>query len=143
MVRHHVAQGSGVVEVPAPALHANALGIGDLHMVDIAAIPERLENGIVKAEDQDVLYRLFAEVVIDAVDLVFLEHALDIAVQRLGGVQVVSKWLLDHDPAPVCIVLLRQASSSQLLDDRRKKPGRGREVKKIITLSVVLGVYPG
>ena len=72
VVGHHIAQGSCIIEVSAPSLHSNRFRIRDLHMVDVAPIPDRLEDGIVETEDHDVLHGLLAQVVIDAVNLVFL-----------------------------------------------------------------------
>ena len=80
MVRDHVAQRSCSFKVGAAPLHADRLGIRDLHVVDVAPVPDGLENRVVEAEDHDVLHGLFAEVVIDAVDLVLEQHALDVAV---------------------------------------------------------------
>jgi len=56
----------------------------NLHHVDVAAIPDRLENGVVEPEHHDVLDRLLPQVVIDAVNLIFVQHALDLAIQSLG-----------------------------------------------------------
>ena len=69
VVLDHVAQRAGLLVVAAAPLDAERLGDGDLHVVDVAAVPERLEDAVGEAEDQDVLDRLLAEVVVDAVDL--------------------------------------------------------------------------
>ena len=45
------------------------LGHGDLDVVHVAAIPERLEDAVAEPEDEQVADRLLAQVVIDAVDL--------------------------------------------------------------------------
>jgi hypothetical protein len=42
-------------------------------VVDVVAVPERLEDGVGEAEDQQVLHRLLAQVVVDAVDLLLVE----------------------------------------------------------------------
>jgi hypothetical protein len=105
MVWNHVAQGACIVEVGASALNSDCFGVGDLYMVDVAAIPDGLEDGVVEAENHDVLHGLFAEIVIDAVDLVFLQDALDVAIQGLGGFDIGSEGLLDDDAAPASLVL--------------------------------------
>ena len=77
MVGHHVAQRAGrFVELAAP-LDADGFGHCDLHMIDAVAIPQRLEQAIGEAQRHDVLHRLFAQEMIDAVDLIFA--------QRLAG----------------------------------------------------------
>ena len=75
MVLHHVAQRAGlVVELRAP-LDAELLGDRDLHVLDAAAAPQRLEQRVAEAQRQQVLHRLLAEIVIDAKDLLLGEDA--------------------------------------------------------------------
>ena len=47
-------------------------------------------------ERQQVLHRLLAEVVVDAVDLPLVEDAEDRAVEGARGLEVVAERLLDH-----------------------------------------------
>ena len=60
-------------------------------MVDVVAIPDRLEDPIRQAKGENVLDGLFAQIVVDAVDLRFLEDLLDLAIELAGGGQVGSK----------------------------------------------------
>ena len=73
MVLNHVAQRAGCFVVTAPTAHANRLGICDLNVIDVLTIPERLENAVGKTKDQQILYRLFAEIVIDTINLTFVK----------------------------------------------------------------------
>ena len=73
VVLQHVAQRAGIVVVVGAVLDADRLGHGDLHVVDEVAVPQRLDQGVGEAEHQQVLHRLLAEVVIDAVDLLLVE----------------------------------------------------------------------
>ncbi len=57
--------------------HAHRLGHGDLDVIDIVAVPQRLENRVGKTEDEDILDGLFAQVVVDAVDLILIEYGVD------------------------------------------------------------------
>ena len=57
---HHVAQRARLVVVAAAPLDADRLGDGDLHVVDVAAVPDRLEDAVAEAERQDVLDGLLA-----------------------------------------------------------------------------------
>ena len=66
---------------PRPSIPI-AFGNGDLHMVNVLAIPDRLEDAIGKAENQQVLHRLFAEIMVDAVDLRLGEGAGDLVIER-------------------------------------------------------------
>ncbi len=71
MVRHHVAQRAGGVVEAAAMADADLFIDRDLHMVDVIAVPDRLEHAVGEAQHQDVLHRFLAEVMIDPVDLVF------------------------------------------------------------------------
>ena len=82
MVLDDVAQGAGRLVEAAPLLHPERLGHGDLHVVDVAAVPERLEDGVGEAQGQDVLDRLLPEVVVDPVDLRLVEGLVQ------GGVEL-------------------------------------------------------
>ena len=69
MVLDDVPRHAGLLVELAAALDADLLGDGDLHVVDVLAVPERLEDAVREAEDEEVLDRLLAEVVIDPEDL--------------------------------------------------------------------------
>lgn len=57
-------------------------------MVNVTPVPERLEDAVAQSESQDVLHRLFAQVVVDAVDLALVEDAEHVGVERLGAGEV-------------------------------------------------------
>ena len=75
VVLEDVAAGAGLLVERAAALDAQVLGHGDLDVVDVAPVPERLEDAVAEAEDQQVADRLLAQVVVDAVDLRLVEDA--------------------------------------------------------------------
>ena len=54
---------------------ADVLGRGDLDVVDVVAVPDRLEQPVGEAEREHVLDGLLAQVVVDAEDLVLVEDA--------------------------------------------------------------------
>ena len=119
MVLHHVAQRAGaLVERPA-AFDPDRLRRRDLHVIDVVPVPDVLEYAVRKAEDQDVLHRLLAQVVIDAEDLVLVEDLVHLIVQRARRFQVVPERLLDDvrtqclpsPPSRGCAISCRQASS--------------------------------
>ena len=88
-----------LVELAAP-LDADVLGDGDLHVVDVLAAPERLEERVGEAEDEQVLHRLLAEVVVDAEDLRLVEGRGDRVVERARAREVVPERLLEDDARP-------------------------------------------
>ena len=109
VVGDHVAQRACRVKVSAAQFDSDGFRVRDLHMVDVAAVPDGLEDGVVKAKHHDVLHRLFAQVMIDAINLVFRQHRLDVAVQGLGRVEIVPERLFDHHPPPASILSGRKA----------------------------------
>ena len=110
-------------------------------MINIATVPEWLENSVSETEHQNILNRLFSQVVIDAVHLLLPEHLQDLLVERLHAFQVVSKRLLDNDSGPAAGAV--QANRSQQLSEGSVETGRRGEVKKAITGSSTLLIDPG
>jgi hypothetical protein len=64
------------------------------------AVPEPLENGVGKAEHQNVLHRFLAEIMVNAADLLLVRVAGQFPVQRVRGGEVVAERLLDDDALP-------------------------------------------
>ena len=81
MIRDHVTQGSGRVIIPAALLDAELFRHGDLDMVDIVSVPDRLEDAVAEAKDQNILHRLFAEIMVDAIDLPFVKYLQKVGIQ--------------------------------------------------------------
>ena len=65
-------------------LHAEIFGHGNLNILDGVAFPERFKNRVREAERQEILHRLFAEVMIDAVDLGFVDILMEGRIQMPG-----------------------------------------------------------
>ena len=74
MVRDHVPKGTGRIVIAAALFNAEIFRDSDLHMVDEIAVPDRLENAVAETKDQNVLHRFFAEIMVDAIDLVFRKY---------------------------------------------------------------------
>ena len=121
VVLDQVAQRARVVVVAGAAADAEVLGGGDLDVVDVVAVPDRLEHAVREPERQHVLDGLLAEVVVDPEDLRLVEHAQHLAVElaRLG--QLRAERLLDHHAHLGLAVDLVQAVLAQLA---RRSPGR-------------------
>ncbi|MNG93976.1 hypothetical protein D3C79_529690 [compost metagenome] len=113
VIGHHVAQGAGVVIERATGLDADRFGGGDLHVVDVVVVPERLEQAVGEAADQNVLHRLFAQVMVDAVDLPLAHHLQQAGVQGLGAGQVGAERFLYHDPTKTAFGLVQQPGIAQ------------------------------
>ena len=98
MALNHVAHGSDAVVVAGATFEPDGLGGRDLNVVDVAAVPQRLEEQIGEAKDQQVLHGLLAEVVVDAKHVLVVENASEGAVELLGGCQVRAEGFF-HDDA--------------------------------------------
>ena len=142
VVLDDVAQGAGLVVVAAARADAEVLGHGDLHVVDVAAVPDRLEDRVAEPQDQDVLDRLLPQVVVDAVDLPLAEDDVQAGVQLAGRLQVRAERLLDDQPGEALGVvrLLGQAGAAEVLGDDREELGGGGEVEEAVAARPQLGV---
>ena len=69
-------------------------------MVDHLAVPDRLEDPVGEAQDEHVLDRLLAEVVVDPVDLALVEVRAQERVQLPRARRVVAERLLDDQARP-------------------------------------------
>ena len=134
-------------------LDAERLGRRDLHVVDVAAVPDRFEDAVGEAKDEDVLHRLLGQVVVDAVYLPLVEGRAHHGVQRPGAFEVAAERLFDDDPhpAPVLAVLVGRAGGAALLqpggaealDDHREQTGRSGQVEDPVAAGALGAVELG
>ena len=107
----------GVVEVAAVG-DAEVLGHGDLHAVDVVAVPHRLEHRVREAQVEDLLEAHLAEVVVDPEDLRLVDVLVQLGGERPCRLEVVAERLLDDDPG-----VLGEAGIREALHDRREQAG--------------------
>jgi hypothetical protein len=149
VVLDDVAGGADAVVVAGAPADADVLGHGDLHVVDVVGVPDRLEQLVGEAQRQEVLHRLLAEVVVDAEDRVRREDRLDDRVELTGAGEIVPERLLDDHPTPRSTVRVGQPRAIQLLADRTEEPRRDRQVERVVAagaavrVQVVHGVASG
>ena len=126
VVLNEVAQRADRVVVLGARADADVFGRGDLHLLDVVAVPPGLEHAVGEAERQQVLDRLLAEVVVDPVDLGLVEHRQQLAVELLRARQGGAERLLDHD-AHLGVIVAMKAVVTELADDIGKKRARSRD----------------
>src|SRR6185437_3431941 len=97
VVLDHVSERAAAIVITAAFANADLFGNADLDMIDAFVVPQRLEHIIGKTEGHEVLDHLLAEVVVDVVDLFFLEAFAHVAVELLCAVQVGAKRFFDDD----------------------------------------------
>ena len=127
MILHHVAQRAGVVVITAAMLHAHGFGDGDGHIINVATIPDRLEERIGKTKRQNVLHRFLAEIMINPKNLGFLETGGENGVQGARRFQIVADGFLDHDPRPFAVA--RQSGLAEVFWDFAEHARRRGHVK--------------
>ena len=123
MIGNHVAQGAGGFVKAAAMFHAHSFGGGNLHVVDVVTIPERFDNVVGKTKDHQVLDGFFAEIVVDAVDLIFGEDLLEVLVELFGGFQIVAKRFFHDHASPVPVFFFGQAGLPSSLTMGEKNLG--------------------
>ena len=135
MVLDDIAEKSFFFEKVAARPDADVFCDGDLDVVDVAVVPERLEDGVGKAEDEEVLDRFFPEVVVDSVDLGFVEVFGDIFLECFRRSAVSPERFFDDDAGPFVrgfMDIVNQAGLVEFFDDERKKFGLNGEIEDAV-----------
>ena len=127
VVLEHVAHRARAVVVAAAVFHADGFGGGDFNVVNVVAVPERLEEAVGEAQHEEVLHGFFAEVVVDAVYLVFVEVVVDGAVEVFRGLAVVAEGFFYNQPLPAALFVV-QAMRGEAFRDDAVEARRGGEV---------------
>ena len=113
VVLHHIAQSPSGLIKRAPALHTEVFCNGDLDVGDVLTPPQRLKQGVAKAQRKQVLHRRFAQVMVNPEYLLFFEVAAHGLVDRAVAGQVMAQRLFQHDPNMGGV----QAHGGELLTD--------------------------
>ncbi len=131
----HVAEGAGFLVEAATHLDRERLRHVDLDVVDVVAVPDRLEHAVGKAQRQQVLHRLATDVVVDSEDLLLVEDGVDERVELPRRGEVAAEGLLHDHPRP-----LPQPGPAKILDH----PGRGgRRQSQIVQQLCVVKLVAG
>ena len=130
VILHHIAHRARFVIVFAPAPNAYGFGHGDLDVIDILAVPERLEQHVAKANRHQVLHGLFTQVVIDPVNLTFVKIFGERCIQGFGGLQIPAKRFFNDDTA----LGVRHAPLLQPFCKIAKQRRRHRKIIRLYTI---------
>ena len=141
MILEDVAQSAGGLVVLAAPFDPDIFRHRDLDVVDVAPVPDRLEDAVGEAEDQDILDGLLAQVVIDPVHLGLGKNRVDRLVQRLGALEVVAEGLLDDHPLP-SLAGASDARRTEALHDHREELRRRSEVEDPVAVRAPLPIHP-
>ena len=80
--------------------HANLFCYSDLHVIDVIAIPQWFEDRVGKARDQNILHGLFAEIMVDAIDLILVQCLVNLLVEFASRGKVGAERFFDDDAPP-------------------------------------------
>src|SRR5690606_18327779 len=94
--------------------------------IDVVTVPDRLDDRVSEAEHEQVLHRVLAEEMIDAINLILVVVAMQLGVQRSRALEIVAEGFLDDDA-----MTSREAVEPRLVEsthDARKLRRRHREI---------------
>ena len=132
----HVAVRAGVLVEAGAVLDRQGLGHVDLDVVDVVAVPDRLEHAVREPQREQVLHGLAAEEVVDAEDALLREDRVHERVELHGALQVHAERLLEHHPR-ACI----EPGVAERLDRGAERAGRHRQVvQPARVVEVLLGL---
>ena len=114
MILHDVADRARLIIESAPPLDAEVFGHGDLHTLDMVAIPERFQERIGEAEEEHVVHRPLAQVMVDAEDRLLVEGAEQGAVERLRREEIVTERFFNDDASAVACIQLWPSCSTTI-----------------------------
>ena len=123
------------VIVTGAMFHADLFGDSDLDVIDVVAVPERLKDGVRKTRHQNVLNGLFAQIMVNAIDLILAEGLMDLLIQVVCRGQVGSKWFFD-DHAPPSAVLVQLIGEAQQVNDIGENSRRRRHIIETVAGTV-------
>src|SRR5688572_5929210 len=97
MVLNHIAKRARLFIIGRSGADAFGFADGDLDMVDVLVVPNRLKNAVGESHDHQVLDGFFSEIVIDPENLRFVEYPTGHGVDLLGGGKVAAHRLFHND----------------------------------------------
>ena len=123
MILNHVADCAGLIIERASALNSKVFRHSDLYALDLIAVPERFQNRILEAEEDHVVHRPLAEVMVDAEDVLLVESAEQNLIELLRRGEVVTEGFFNDNASAVGTVCL-----GQLFHNEPEQRGRDGEV---------------
>jgi len=98
------------------------------------------KNRIRETEHQNILDRLFAEIMIDAEDLFLVCVFGEVGIQLVSRFQIVAKRFFDDDPLPAFLVLfmVKQSAVCRFSTTSANWLGRRRKIKKQIVTKLFI-----
>lgn len=135
MVLQHVTERTGFVVVVGTSGNARLFRHGNLHVIDVIAVPERLDERVGEAEHQEILDRFLAQIMINPVNLFLVEGVVQQPVQLPGAVDVFAEGLFHHDPMQTAWPV--QSGLLEPLDDLPEIGRFERQIERCVGAALV------
>src|SRR5215472_19024634 len=119
VVLDYIADGPSLIVKTSSTLYAEVLCHGDLDALDVVAIPKSFRKSVGEAEGQHVVYCSFAQIVVDAKDVRFVEDPKQDFVKTLRRGKIVPEWLFDDNPRTPGRIRFRQLFHDGFEKNRR------------------------
>ncbi len=100
MILEDVSEGAHLFVEAAASADAEGLGHRDLHAGDVSSVPDRFEECVGEAEVEQVLHRLLAQEVVDAINRVLGKRLVQGGVEGLRRREVAAERLLHDQSRP-------------------------------------------
>jgi hypothetical protein len=97
MILDDIADSANPLIEGASSLHAKVLLHSDLHAFDMSTVPKRLRQFIGEPEKQHAVNRLFAEVMVDSVNRLFVERLKQDLVVGTRRAEIATERLFNDD----------------------------------------------
>ena len=106
MVLQHIAYRPVFIIISGAIADTNCFSHCDLHMINIAIVPQRFKNHIGKPQRHQILHGLFAQIMIDTIDLAFPKHQQQLIVNFFCRSLIMAQRFFNDEAA------LRQSQTS-------------------------------
>ncbi len=123
MVLDHVPERARIVVIGHTRFQADGFGDRNLDVVDVIGVPDRFEQDVGEAQREQVLHRLLAEIVIDAVNPLLGKSGGNRVVDLAAAGEIGTKRLFQPDAD----VPLSQTGMGEPGDGRLKQAWRCRQ----------------
>src|SRR5690625_225708 len=139
MILNHISERARLIVVPASVLYIYCFGDRYLDIVDVISIPEGFKDSIRKPEGQNILHRLFAQVVVDPKNVTLFKVSRQVSVKSSCTFKVPAKRLFNHEYA--FFGIHAKASHVHMQSRRLNQPRRYREIEYLLRLCPPLLLY--
>ena len=73
MVLHHITEGTGLIIVATALFNAQLFSKGNLHIINVLAVPDIFKQQISKADGKNLLNHFLAQIVVNTENLFFVK----------------------------------------------------------------------